>query len=74
MSSESVNSLNDIILKESFVSNSVHLFDSLPTNVNWDPRMKARKTASYGVAYNYSQMSYPYQKFLPELSELMIRK
>ncbi len=70
MSSESVNSLDDIILKKSFVPNPIKLYHFLLTNVNWDSRMKARKTASYGVAYNYSQMSYPYQEFLSELSEL----
>lgn len=29
--------------------------------------MTARKTASFGKAYNYSQIEYPYQEFLPEL-------
>jgi len=29
--------------------------------------MTARKTASFGKAYNYSQIKYPYQEFLPEL-------
>lgn len=29
--------------------------------------MTARKTASFGKSYNYSQIEYPYQAFLPEL-------
>lgn len=32
--------------------------------------MGARKTASYGKAYNYSQMAYPFQEFLPVLSDI----
>jgi len=32
--------------------------------------MQARKTASYGKAYNYSQISYPFQDFLPELHDI----
>ena len=30
----------------------------LRKEVQWDERMKARKTASFGVAYNYSQIAY----------------
>ena len=32
--------------------------------------MTARKTASFGNAYNYSQINYPYQDFLPELEAI----
>lgn len=35
------------------------LFVDLETTVVWDERMKARKTASFGVPYNYSQITYP---------------
>lgn len=52
---------------DNFIDNSNELFDFLTTNVNWDSRMTARKTASFGKAYNYSQIDYPYQEFLPEL-------
>jgi alkylated DNA repair dioxygenase AlkB len=55
---------------ETFIPNPSHLFKKLNDDVNWDTRMHARKTASYGVAYNYSQISYPFQEMLPELSEL----
>jgi alkylated DNA repair dioxygenase AlkB len=30
----------------------------LKTGVTWDERMKARKTASFGASYNYSQIAY----------------
>ncbi|MEN7549429.1 alpha-ketoglutarate-dependent dioxygenase AlkB [Rapidithrix thailandica] len=35
--------------------------------------MAARKTASYGVAYNYSQMHYPHQNFPGELLEVLLK-
>jgi alkylated DNA repair dioxygenase AlkB len=47
--------------------NGSGLFKLLRDTIVWDERMAARKTASFGKAYNYSQMSYPYQGFLPEL-------
>lgn len=33
--------------------------------------MAARKTASFGVAYNYSQISYPYQPFPDSLTPII---
>jgi alkylated DNA repair dioxygenase AlkB len=60
-----------------FIPDFVHdpecLFISLRDNVLWDERMLARKTASFGVAYNYSQMSYPFQAFSPELEAIIAR-
>lgn len=55
---------------ENFIDNPAGLFDLLATTVKWDERMVARKTASFGNAYNYSQISYPYQEFLPELKDI----
>ena len=37
-----------------FISNSSELFEYLKNQVHWDERMFARKTASFGKAYNYS--------------------
>ena len=56
---------------ESFVANHLDLFQFLDSHVNWDTRMHSRKTASFGVAYNYSQISYPYQEFPVQLKELV---
>lgn len=42
-----------------FLAHPDRLWAYLHTSVAWDERMKARKTASFGVAYNYSQMRYP---------------
>lgn len=63
--------MKGITFIQHFVPNPDALFISLKENVLWDERMTARKTASFGVAYNYSQMSYPFQPFTPELQELV---
>jgi len=49
----------DILLQPGFVEAPQALYDHLQASVVWDERMRARKTASFGVAYNYSQMAYP---------------
>ena len=56
---------------ENFIERPEFLFENLKVNVNWDERMAVRKTASFGNAYNYSQISYPFQEFLPELQEII---
>ncbi|SFD89561.1 2OG-Fe(II) oxygenase superfamily protein [Chitinophaga sp. CF118] len=58
---------------EEFVSAPEELFRLLKVNVEWDNRMANRKTASFGVAYNYSQLSYPYTRFIPELEDIATR-
>lgn len=65
--------MNGITYLENFIDNPEALFDYLSANVNWDESMSTRKTASYGKAYNYSQMAYPYQDFLPELKTIIDR-
>ena len=47
------------------------MFEFLKNNVKWDERMSARKTASFGEAYNYSQISYPYQPNIKEIQEVV---
>lgn len=59
--------MEGILHIENFINKPNELFDLLTTTVKWDERMTARKTASFGKAYNYSQMHYPYQEFLPEI-------
>jgi alkylated DNA repair dioxygenase AlkB len=58
---------------EEFISSPEDLFRLLKDNVIWDTRMAARKTASFGVAYNYSQISYPHIPFIPELINIINR-
>lgn len=63
--------MNGITFIESFIDNPTELFRELKNNVDWDERMSARKTASFGNAYNYSQISYPFQEFTPELNKII---
>lgn len=59
-----------ILLKEGYVADPRQLFEHLMASVRWDERMRARKTASFGVPYNYSQMSYPAAEMPDELEAL----
>jgi alkylated DNA repair dioxygenase AlkB len=63
--------MNGTTLINNFIDNTLELFDHLKEIVSWDERMSARKTASFGVAYNYSQISYPFQAFTLELNEIL---
>jgi alkylated DNA repair dioxygenase AlkB len=58
---------------QSFIDNPGALFEMLTTSIVWDATMASRKTASYGKAYNYSQIEYPFQDFLPELEQIIER-
>ncbi|UPK72535.1 alpha-ketoglutarate-dependent dioxygenase AlkB [Chitinophaga filiformis] len=63
--------MNGITFIPDFIPDPEALFSSLRDNVLWDESMLARKTASFGVAYNYSQMSYPFQAFTTELDAIV---
>lgn len=52
------NEMKDIIYIENFLENHLDLMGDLISNVCWDDRMSSRKTASFGKAYNYSQITY----------------
>jgi alkylated DNA repair dioxygenase AlkB len=39
-------------------SAATQLYQQLCTQINWDERISARKTACYGLAYNYSGLVY----------------
>jgi len=65
--------MDGILYIENFIAQPDRLFEVLTTRVAWDERMAARKTASFGKAYNYSQMAYPFQEFLPELEAVNIQ-
>lgn len=62
--------LDGILYIDNFIEQPANLFDLLVATVHWDDRMAARKTASFGKAYNYSQIDYPYQEFLPEIAAI----
>ncbi len=60
----------DIHLNPRFIEDPDDLLAWLRGSVTWDERMKARKTASFGVAYNYSQIAYAEQPMPPQLALL----
>ena len=62
-----------IKLVSNFIGNSNQLFDRIKNSVVWDERMRSRKTASYGVAYNYSGMTYSAVDMLDALIPLCDR-
>jgi alkylated DNA repair dioxygenase AlkB len=63
--------MNGILMIENFVEHPNNLFERLKQTIIWDERMSARKTASFGKAYNYSQIEYPNQEILPELKQVI---
>jgi len=48
----------NLILEERFLPASEELYVALATEIEWDTRMRNRKTASCGQPYNYSGMTY----------------
>ncbi len=64
--------MDEITYVDDFLANADMVFDYLKTHVVWDESMMIRKTASYGVAYNYSQISYPYRQMPPILEEICL--
>jgi alkylated DNA repair dioxygenase AlkB len=63
----------DITFLPNFVTDQQSLFDRLVAEVQWDERLRARKTASFGVSYDYSGMSYPQVEMPAILAELCDR-
>lgn len=62
--------MEGIIFIENFIKDTDNLFSFLVETVNWNEQMITRKTASFGKAYNYSQINYPFQEFLPQLNKI----
>ena len=60
----------NVLIIDNFLNRPNALFDDLLSLVSWDERMKSRKTASFGISYNYSGISYPPQPMLPQLTTL----
>ncbi|WP_437997635.1 alpha-ketoglutarate-dependent dioxygenase AlkB [Sorangium sp. So ce185] len=56
-----------------FVADPTALFDMAERSLAWDDRMHSRRTASCGVAYNYSGISYPDCEMPPFVQELAAR-
>lgn len=60
----------NILLDQEFFPDHDRLFAILIATVTWNEEMKARKTASFGKPYDYSQMSYKPAELLPCLVEI----
>lgn len=60
-----------IEIQEDFYPDHEALFSNLLTSVAWDDRMAARRTASFGRPYNYSQIDYPETPIPSDLLPLM---
>lgn len=60
----------NVILDQKFYPHHEALFAKLLAVVRWDESMKARKTASFGEPYDYSQMSYETSQMLPQLVDV----
>lgn len=59
-----------IRLEHAFWREHAALFRELVDSVVWDERMKARKTASFGVSYDYSQIAYPETEMHPSMQHV----
>ena len=55
------------------VENQAVLYEELSNGLVWDERMRSRKTASFGLPYNYSGLSYDHVPF-PERIEQIAAK
>lgn len=61
-----------ILLKNNFAPEPDKLFNDLLNSIRWDERIKARKTASYGLSYNYSGIVYPQTEMHPALTPICV--
>ncbi len=49
----------DVRITDGFLPEHAALFELLRKSICWEESMAVRKTASFGVPYNYAQLSYP---------------
>ena len=64
---------HDIQFVAGFVAEPQRLYDWLVANVPWDTRFRARQSASFGVPYNYSGVTWPEPPWSDELLPLRER-
>ena len=63
----------EILQQSELVSDPDALYSALMSEVAWEEHIKARKTASFGEAYNYSQITYAVTPMHPRLIPLVDR-
>ena len=56
-----------VLIEDAFLEDHSTLYRALLDSVEWNHAMAARKTASFGIPYNYSRMTYPAAPMHPEL-------
>ncbi len=61
-----------IWIDNSFISDSDALYTRLVSEIQWDGRIQARKSASFGRAYNYSGIEWPEVAFPESISGLLV--
>ena len=49
----------ELLIDDAFLTDQMALFNTLRHSIKWEGSMAARRTASFGVPYNYAQMTYP---------------
>ncbi len=49
----------ELLIIDDFLADQMTLYHTLRTTIPWEGSMAARRTASFGVPYNYAQMTYP---------------
>lgn len=65
--------IDGVRYEDGFLPDAAAVFDWAVAHVGWDDRIKARKTASYGVPYNYAGLTYPRLEFPPEIEAVRAR-
>ncbi|MFM7316424.1 MAG: alpha-ketoglutarate-dependent dioxygenase AlkB [bacterium] len=60
----------DILIIPDFLDDHLHLITRLVSDISWDDSMSARRTASFGKPYDYSQMTYETTEMHPLLVNL----
>lgn len=66
-SSPSAPTLLKLRIEDGFLEDQMTLFQTLRQSIRWESSMAARRTASFGVPYNYAQMRYPAAPMHPAL-------
>jgi alkylated DNA repair dioxygenase AlkB len=62
-----------LLIIDDFLSDQMMLFNTLRETIPWEGSMAARRTASFGVPYNYAQMRYPAVPMHPALKPVVIK-
>lgn len=65
--------ISDIYYAPNFIQIENTLFESVLHSTEWDDEMKSRKTASFGVPYNSSNIKY-LEKPIPKIFKSIIEK